>query len=72
MYADPKAAHKVVLSEAQFDLVKKVYMRCFTSAGHKFSLTDNQLILQFFMNLKALYTRIHTKQSDGSSSARLK
>ena len=45
---------KIILTEGQFNLVKKVYPDCFTG-GH-FSLKDNHLVLQFFMNLKGLYS----------------
>ena len=35
--------NKIILTEAQFNLVKKVYERSFIE--HKFSLTDNSFIL---------------------------
>ena len=56
MHHDLKHAEKVVLTEAQFNLVKKVYPRGFLD--NKFSQNDPQIITQFFMNLKALYVRI--------------
>ena len=46
---------KLVLTEAQFNLVKKVYPKCFSSTTGRFSLNDNQIILQFFFNLKHMH-----------------
>ena len=57
MHTDPKQGAKIVLTETQFNLVRKVYTKCFI--GNKFSLLDDkQLILQFFLNLKAMQARI--------------
>ena len=56
MHHDLKHPEKVILTESQFNLVKKVYPRGFID--NKFSLNDPQLINQFFMNLKALFYRI--------------
>ena len=41
MHAD-KQSGKLVLNETQFNLVKKVYTKCFID--NKFSLNDNQMI----------------------------
>ena len=60
MYCDPKQNGKIILNEAQFDLVKKVYTRC--NIDNKFSLNDNQMIMQFFMNLKALRQRVERQE----------
>ena len=65
LYSDPRQSGgstpatlgiqgKLILTEAQFNLVKKVYPKVYAN-GQRFSLSDNQLILQFFMNLKSLY-----------------
>ena len=62
MYSDPRQKGRIILTEAQFNLVKKVYTRCFIS--NRFSLNDDQLILQFFMNLKALYSRIQKQHTE--------
>ncbi len=52
-------AGKLILTEAQFNLVKKVYTKCFSQVTHgRFSLSDNELVMQFFMNLKHLHTII--------------
>lgn len=56
MHLDPKQGNKIVLTETQFNLVRKVYTKCFI--GNKFSLMDNQLIMQFFLNLKVMKQRI--------------
>jgi hypothetical protein len=50
-----------VLTEAQFNLIKKVYTRCFIR--NKFSLGDNQLVTQFFLNLKALRHQLIIEQT---------
>ena len=57
LHVDPKQGNKIVLTETQFNLVKKVYTKCFLE--NKFSLYDNQLIVQFFLNLKAMHGRIN-------------
>ena len=36
---------KIILTEAQYNLVKKVYPMCFSFGSGRFSLNDNQLIL---------------------------
>ena len=43
IHVDPKHGGKVILTEQQFNLVKKVYTKCFID--NKFSLNDNQMIL---------------------------
>ena len=60
LYSDTRqqSAGKLVLTEAQFNLVKKVYPKCFSSSTGRFSLTDNQIILQFFFNMKHLYGQL--------------
>lgn len=66
LHADPKQSGgsisaalgvtgKIILTEAQFNLVKKVYPKCFSSGMGRFSLTENIMILQFFMNLRTFY-----------------
>ena len=39
LHTDPKQGNKVILTEQQFNLVKKVYTKCFID--NKFSLNDN-------------------------------
>lgn len=57
MQTDPKQGQKIVLTETQFNLVRKVYTKCFI--GSKFSLQDDkQLVTQFFLNLRAMKMRI--------------
>ena len=51
IHKEPKSG-KFVLTEQQFNLVKKVYTRCFIK--DKFSLGDNKLVTQFFLNLKMM------------------
>jgi hypothetical protein len=41
MHLDPKQQKKVVLTETQFNLVRKMYMRTFTQGDNKFSLNDD-------------------------------
>ena len=43
LHLDPKQGNKVILTELQFNLIKKVYTKCFID--NKFSLNDNQLII---------------------------
>ncbi len=53
----------IVLSEVQFDIVKKVYTKCFID--NKFSLiNDPQMILQFFKNIKALKNKLQKQGID--------
>ena len=42
LHVDQKQGSRIVLTETQFNLVKKVYTKCFLD--NKFSLYDNQLI----------------------------
>ncbi|CDW78238.1 UNKNOWN [Stylonychia lemnae] len=65
LYQDPKQNNRIVLAETQFNLIRKVYTRCYIN--NKFSLNDDQLIIQFFMNLKALHQRIQKQESIKSS-----
>jgi hypothetical protein len=56
VHKEPKS-NRIVLTEAQFNLVKKVYTRCFIK--DKFSLSDNQLVTQFFLNLKVMRNQMN-------------
>jgi len=49
---------KLILTEPQFNLVKKVYAKSFSTVHGRFNLSDNELVLQFFMNIKHLYSII--------------
>jgi hypothetical protein len=46
---------KIILTEPQFNLVKKVYTKSFSTVHGRFNLSDNELVLQFFMNIRYLY-----------------
>eukprot|EP00347_Sterkiella_histriomuscorum_P005789 403355263 len=65
LHVDPKQNNKVILTETQFNLVRKAYMRSFSQGDNKFSLNDDHMITQFFMNLKAMYHRIQRIDSQG-------
>ena len=58
LHCEPRTG-KIVLTEAQFNLVKKVYTRCFVNG--RFSLGDNQLVTQFFLNLKAFKDKLNAQ-----------
>ena len=49
---------RIILTEPQFNLVKKVYTKSFSTVHGRFNLSDNELVLQFFMNIKYLYSLI--------------
>ena len=52
----------MILTEAQFILVKKIYLKAFQ--GNRWSLSDDQMIKQFFLNLKGTYEKM-LKQNNG-------
>jgi hypothetical protein len=77
LHSDPKQAStlpgtvgiqgKLILTEAQFNLVKKVYPKCF-HAGGRFSLNESSLVFQFFLNLKAFYDMLYKPQAQSRPS----
>lgn len=72
------ASQQILLNEAQFNLIRKVYPRVYQqqagrTSGTVFTLDDPQMILQFFANLKALYTKIKREdERKGKVDAELK
>ncbi|TNV76338.1 hypothetical protein FGO68_gene11339 [Halteria grandinella] len=57
---------KLILTEPQFNLVKKVYAKSFSTVHGRFNLSDNELVIQFFMNIKHLYSIIQRCQMGDS------
>jgi hypothetical protein len=56
MHNDPAKQNKLVLTEQQFTLVRKIYLRAFQ--GNRWSLSDDQQLTQIFLNLKFVYEKV--------------
>ena len=55
LHFDPMK-RKLVLTEAQFNLVYQIYPKAFWQ-GH-WSMTDDQMLTQMFLNLRHLYEKV--------------
>lgn len=57
MHYDPYKQNKLVLTEAQFEMVKTIYMGAIR--GSRWNLGDDQQLKQTFVNLFNIYEKVY-------------